>query len=404
MGIRLFRLWNGTRCATILMIFGVSLLVHPLNSRDSWALIAGCLAVLALNYSLPKLTYNPLGTYLALLLQSLIVLFLGLVKCQPTWLLFLYFLISAQGFFLLPTVPAWGISAIAYLLFLLNLLCDGQVVSAVYDIVGDAVAVIAGFLLVGVISTLVIRQSEEKERMAQLMRELEESSRQLGEANARLQEYIATVEILSRESERSRLAREIHDGLGNNLATLLIQLEACSRVMQSDPARAEQIIEKLKGLARDGIRDVRRSIRALSPVELDNHVLSEAMGVLCRELEQTFGIGLTFRTSGKEPSLIPEAERSVLVRVLQEAVNNAYKHGNATKVEVSLVFLANTIELQIIDNGAGVTEFKEGFGLKGIRMRVESLGGRATFRASQSGFSVYVVIPYDRIQEAVSVG
>lgn len=404
MGIRLFRLWNGTRCATILMIFGVSLLVHPLNSRDSWALVLGCLAVLALNYSLPRLTDNPLGTYLALLLQSLIVLFLGLVKCQPTWLLFLYFLIAAQGFFLLPTVPAWGISAIAYLLFLLNLLCDRGRVSAVYDIAGDAVSVIAGFLLVGVISTLVIRQSEEKEKMAQLMRELEESSKQLSEANTRLQEYIATVEILSRESERSRLAREIHDGLGNNLATLLIQLEACSRVMPSDVTRARQILEKSKNLARDGLRDVRRSIRALSPVELDDHMLSEAMGVLCHELEQTFGIEITLRTSGKEPSFLPETERSVLIRVLQEAVNNAYKHGKATRVDVFLAFLANTIELQITDNGSGATEFKEGFGLKGIRMRVESLGGRVTFRASPKGFSVYAVIPYDRVQGAVSVG
>lgn len=249
--------------------------------------------------------------------------------------------------------------------------------------------------------TLANKQLEtQKLRTEQLLNQLAESNAELEQAHAQLQVYADEVEELTIVRERTRLAREIHDTLGHYLSILNIQLETISKLQERDPQRAKIEVEVARQVAAQSMQEVRNAVAALRPSSIATLSLTEALARLGKEFEQvTPEAILTLDLDTQLPHLSPDVQVT-LYRVAQESLTNVRKHAHATKVLLRLRYEENVLELLVRDNGQGLDGNKPrlpggGFGLVGLRERVELLGGNVTYDSvEQSGFRVTVQVPF----------
>jgi signal transduction histidine kinase len=184
--------------------------------------------------------------------------------------------------------------------------------------------------------------------------------------------------------ERERLARELHDSLGHSLVTLTVQLEAAQRLQAADPARAAVVLTEMQKLTRSSMEDLRRSLANLRAAGLGERALAEALRALCAEAGGRLAATVDCQVDERAGTL-PPAVAEVLWRVAQEGLTNSEKHAQARHVQVRLNVQAKAVVLQVSDNGIGVApgaEEKAGhYGLRGLRERVEGLGGTFTVGA-----------------------
>lgn len=261
--------------------------------------------------------------------------------------------------------------------------------------------ILAAFGFVAIFSLIVRRQREQQERMEKLLSQLETSNAALAEAHEQLQAYANQVEELTIVRERTRVAREIHDTLGHYLSILNIQLETIGRLQERDPARTTIEIAEARRVASQSMQEVRNAVAALRPSSIADLNLTEALTQLGREFERAAPeTTLTLDLETELPPLAPDLQVA-LYRAAQEALTNVRKHARATKVLLRLRYENETLELVILDNGdpesaAGhdLQKQRGGFGLIGLRERVELLGGDIAYGPAQSaGFRVMVCIP-----------
>jgi len=185
--------------------------------------------------------------------------------------------------------------------------------------------------------------------------------------------------------ERERLARDLHDTLGHALVTLTVQLEAAQRLQTTDPARAATLLAELQKLTRSSMEDLRRSLANLRTSGLGDRPLSESLRTLCAEAGQRFGAVIDCQIAGGADAL-PPAVAEVIWRVAQEGLTNIEKHAHAHRVQVNLTVQPKEVALRVSDDGAGLprgAEEKPGhYGLRGLRERVEGLGGTFALTAA----------------------
>ena len=181
------------------------------------------------------------------------------------------------------------------------------------------------------------------------------------------------------EEERTRVARELHDGIVQLLAAARFQVEASRQKLASGVDGAERCLEK--GLARidESIADVRRISHALRPASVDQLGLGAALRELADELEQRSTIRVSL--SNDLGSLaIPERPSVALLRIAQEAFTNIERHAAASEVSIELTSPngGQRVRLRVIDNGRGfnLRLVRLGMGLDNMRKRTEDLGGR----------------------------
>jgi signal transduction histidine kinase len=215
---------------------------------------------------------------------------------------------------------------------------------------------------------------------------------ELEEANAQLAAYATQAQELAMTQERNRLAREIHDNLGQTLTIVNVQLEAAKAVMDSDPDRAWDAIDKGQEMAKKGLTDVRESVAALRESPLSNRTLREAIASLVEE-SQSSGIVSEFKVSGEARALENKVALA-LYRAAQEGLTNVRRHARASRVDVLLDFQPGEVRLEVRDNGVGATETAGGFGLLGIRERMHLLGGRLEIHTGPGqGFRLTASVP-----------
>ena len=255
------------------------------------------------------------------------------------------------------------------------------------------------FCFVAVFSLANHALNMQKTRSEELLSQLEISNAELEQAHTQLQAYANEVEELTIERERTRVAREIHDTLGHYLSILNIQLETISKLQQRDPGRAMIEVEEARRVAAQSMQEVRNAIAALRPASMADVNLTEALTRLGKEFEQTaHETALTLDLDTQLPPLSPDIQVT-LYRVTQESLTNVRKHAQATKVLVRLRYEENMLELVVRDNGNGsVSSILQpqgsGFGLIGLRERIELLGGTVTYGPVEpSGFRVMVRVP-----------
>jgi PAS domain S-box-containing protein len=213
---------------------------------------------------------------------------------------------------------------------------------------------------------------------AELERKHSEEALRRSENNLR----ILSSELLSaQEKERARIARELHDGIGQSLGTLKMRVETLNRLARSDSGQIDlDQLSSLVPLIQHTMEEVRNTSMALRPSTLDTLGILATITWFCREFEATLpGISVE-KTIGVQESDIPEDLKTVLYRILQEAFNNVAKHSKASTVKLSLMRDHGGITLVVEDNGKGfdlpvVMETEMGLGLTSIRERTELSGG-----------------------------
>ena len=189
--------------------------------------------------------------------------------------------------------------------------------------------------------------------------------------------------LRAQEEERRRVARDLHDEVNQALAAILLRLEALAQ--DAPPERAEEVAE-LKRLASQAMDELLSLARALRPAALDDHGLVPALESQLHALRERTGIVTQLITDG-DPSRLDEEQQTALYRVAQEALVNAGRHGEATRVEVELAASAEGAELHVRDDGSGfdpsaVRATEAGLGLEGMAERARLVGGELDVRSA----------------------
>ncbi|HEX2181337.1 MAG TPA: ATP-binding protein [Rubrobacteraceae bacterium] len=181
--------------------------------------------------------------------------------------------------------------------------------------------------------------------------------------------------VTAREEERRRLRRDLHDGVGPQLAALTLKIETARNRLAHDPD-ADVLLSDLAKRARDAVADVRRAVHALRPPTLDELGLVPALRETAAQYEAD-GLSVSVE-SPEEISALPAAVEVAAYRIAQEAMTNAVRHAGASRCQVrfDLDEGAGLLRLEISDDGRGIGEDRGvGVGLSSMRERAEELGG-----------------------------
>jgi signal transduction histidine kinase len=238
-----------------------------------------------------------------------------------------------------------------------------------------------------------LRQSEQLEAQTQAQLLAASSAREeLERLSARLMEI--------QEQERTRLARELHDDIVQNLAVLKIEI---TQARQSAAARSPELQERLeraRSIADRTMKTLRSTMLLLRPSLLDDLGLVPALQWLVEDFQQRTGVRCRLFDEGIEDAL-PEGVKTAVFRVVQEALHNAEKHAQPKSVEVRITQGDNEILASVSDDGAGFKVETAGngsqkaqFGLIGMRERATALGGRLHIESAPgAGSTITLKVP-----------
>jgi signal transduction histidine kinase len=192
-------------------------------------------------------------------------------------------------------------------------------------------------------------------------------------------------------AERERLAREIHDTLAQGFTSVVVLLELAESDVDTDPAAARRRLVTARETARQNLAEARGLVAALSPADLQVAPLPEALGRLADRFDAETGLPARFSVCGPVQPLAANQE-VVLLRSAQEALANVRKHAGASAVTMTLRFDGPGAVLSVVDDGAGFDPSvpSGGFGLAGMRRRVEEIGGALTIHSGPNGTTAEV--------------
>jgi signal transduction histidine kinase len=220
------------------------------------------------------------------------------------------------------------------------------------------------------------------------------ASADLKVANTELQRSRENL-VNTREEERRRLRRDLHDGVGPQLAALMLELETASDLV-SDNSEASALMEKLSKRAREIVSDVRHSVHALRPPALDELGLVEA---LREEASKYSPAGLLVSIENPEElSHLPAAVEVACYRIVQEALANVVRHARASHCSIRLILDedAGALSVEVEDDGKGIRDKdRAGVGMSSMRERAEELGGWCTVESVEGGGTlVRALLPF----------
>ena len=201
-------------------------------------------------------------------------------------------------------------------------------------------------------------------------------------------------------AERTRIAREIHDNLAQEMAAISVQLELVARTMPPEAAATAMThLDRVRQQVRHGIAEARRYVWALRSPTLENNDLPTALAETARRLTLETTIQAQVEVNGTFRPLDQSVEDNLL-RIGQEAINNAVKHAQAQRILVNLVFDTRRVQLIVRDDGRGFDNQAAGngraghFGLIGMQERAEQIGGTLSIQSNDgSGTEVVADVP-----------
>lgn len=233
----------------------------------------------------------------------------------------------------------------------------------------------------------------ENKAIRELNQELRVTASELEVANIHLKELARTSEENVKMKERNRLAREIHDILGHSLTSITTGIEACVELIGINPEVAKEQLNKILGLSRKGLIDVRRSVKELKIDSIAKTELIPAIEALVRDINECTPIHIELSIIGKILKLKDDEDQTVY-RIIQESITNAIRHGHATHIHLTMAFSQHQLSIVIKDNGNGTDVVKSGFGLDHIKERIDMLQGDMNIETKKGeGFVLKVEIP-----------
>lgn len=204
------------------------------------------------------------------------------------------------------------------------------------------------------------------------------------------------------ETERQRIARDLHDSTTQNLTSLVHKTELCTKLIDKDPVRCKLELFSVNKCLRKIIEDMRGLIYDLRPMSFDDIGFDVTVERALDKFKRFNSINCTYKVEG-EPYPIDNVVQITLLRVIQEACNNAIKHASASNLTVSMKYTDSQLKLMIQDDGKGfdVTSMQSvsrddntGFGLSMMKERVYLLSGKLDIQSSLgNGCSICVTIP-----------
>lgn len=240
------------------------------------------------------------------------------------------------------------------------------------------------FIFIAYIVNMFLNQMSERKRILKLYQELEAK-------NEQLVLYAAEMEEATQTRERNRLAREIHDTLGHALTGITTGIDACVMLMDVAPEATKQQLKAIAEVARQGIKDVRRSINALRPDALEHINLKRALEQMIGETSKSTGVEITFHCP-MELKIFTQDEEDIIYRIVQESITNGIRHGKATHIDVKIGRDFKVLTIDIRDNGIGCKEVHKGFGLHHMEERLQMLNGTLEY-SGENGFEIHAKIP-----------
>lgn len=236
-------------------------------------------------------------------------------------------------------------------------------------------------LMVGVIQDITDRKQEEKE--------LQELNDQLRNLTSHLQTI--------REDERTSIAREVHDELGQQMTSLKMDICFLKNKTEKEAPEISNKAAQMLEMVNEAIRTIRRIITSLRPGILDDLGLEAAIEWQAKEFEQRTGITCTLETDIDKEKLSANINTTVF-RIFQETLTNVKRHANATSISAKLYEKENALIFEITDNGIGISDErknnKTSFGLLGMKERAAMLNGDITIsKMPLKGTSVNLKIP-----------
>jgi two-component system sensor histidine kinase DesK len=196
------------------------------------------------------------------------------------------------------------------------------------------------------------------------------------------------IEHLAKVAERERIARDLHDVLGHTLSLITLKSELAGKLIDRDPAQAKREIRDIETAARDALAEVRHAILGYRAKGL-NEEFKQAKSTL-----ETAGIEVNVQNN---PVPMPATVESVLSLALREAVTNVVRHAGAKHASLRLARINGHCQLEICDDGRGGLQV-EGNGLRGMRERIESLGGTVE-RDTENGTRIAIHLPVSNVKE-----
>ncbi|WP_229073402.1 sensor histidine kinase [Actinoplanes sp. DH11] len=259
------------------------------------------------------------------------------------------------------------------------------------------------WLAISVISTVLasgsfhlIEISDERERrQRQAVAELHEANLTIEAALAENAALHAQLLVRARQAgvldERQRMAREIHDTLAQGLTGIVTQLQAAQQRMDEPPALDRHLTNAVN-LARESLTEARRTVHAVEPELLAEAQLPEAVGDVVRRWSELHRIDAVLTTAGDPRPMHADVEVTLL-RAAQEALANVAKHARASRVGLTLSYMEDLVTLDVRDDGIGFEPAVRraggsgdgGFGLAGMRQRVQRLAGRLDIESEPGG-------------------
>jgi len=206
----------------------------------------------------------------------------------------------------------------------------------------------------------------ERQTLAHL-KEVSEAREELRELSARL--------VATQEDERKSISRDLHDAVGQSMSAVQFELHDLAVALRPHGAAMKERVDRIRELVESSLAVIRNMALLLRPSMLDDLGLAAALEWLGREISRPTAVRIHVRAEGL-PAELPDEHKTCIFRLAQEALNNVCKHANAHRVEITVRATDARLVMTVQDDGRGFQNGRAGgLGLKGMRERVESLGG-----------------------------
>ncbi len=248
-------------------------------------------------------------------------------------------------------------------------------------------------------------QVETEQKIAELQTERLKESQQRETMRGELFRRI----VAAQESERQRIARDLHDETGQALTAIGLGLRGLESRLARDPAQAATTLHELQSLTADSLQELQRLMADLRPSHLDDLGLSAALRWYAAKLEERYPLRIGVEIGGEERPL-EDAAKIAIFRIVQEALNNVLKHSEAKHAKVELEFTEKGMRASVRDDGCGFdpdriraiqTSSRPSLGLAGMQERAALLGGSVVIQSRPGqGTMVEAFVPYHTESEA----
>ena len=344
----------------VIYVAGIAVAVCSRASQRAWGIISLALLAIALCVLLDVITHADWGN-------------IGL-----------YIVIATVVY----RLPPWLSAPIAVLASLIILASEG-----LFDLLLGRGAVNGG----NVVSQALIIGFACAASLAQRMRRL--LIERLEQTQAQLRAEMERTAELATARERARIARDVHDVLAHSLTVLSVQVQALRQLVSDDPERAAALLDQMAEVLRESQVESRQIVgllREASAMEAGSSDIASRLRTLAERFAERTGVRCVLREHG-DPGHLSTRHAETIRFAMQEALTNAYRHGNAAHAEADLWWDLESVRLVVSDDGASAPSTGSGHGgqgLRGMRERAEALDGtvRAEPRAD-GGFLVTVTLP-----------